>query len=495
MKILTRYIIKEHLSPFLGSLFVIMFIFLLQFLAKYIGQIFGKGLSLLTILELISLNLAWMMALAVPMSTLLAVLMAFGRFSEDNEIIILKSSGISIYRTIRPSLIFGLLITLSMIYFNDQVLPDANHEARKMFKAIKQKKPTLSLEEHIFYEMGNFSFVVDQIEKPLIDEWLSLLEKLGPDYRDKETLDRLKNVTIFDRSKPNITKTINAENGYMVYSKEKKALIFTLFQGEFHELNFTKIEEYQRSVFEKNVVNIPARDFELEETNSSYRSDREMNIGQMQEEVAKNSKQVFEQTQKVIENVSKNFNDLEKLFTIIESDSTNKLASVVSFPQNMKEVTYSAQKKAIRDADRHAQKMKTNVSIISNYSKNVNKFDVEIHKKLSIPFASLMFVLVGAPLGIMARKGSIGIAVLLSLGFFVMYWAFLIGGEKMADRQLVSPFWAMWSSNFIMLILGVYLVWRAVRESSFINWNLIVDFFKRLVRKKSINEKTTSISS
>ena len=208
-----------------------------------------------------------------------------------------------------------------------------------------------------------------------------------------------------------------------------------------------------------------------------------MNIAQMQEEVLKKQDKVNEINEKTINEVSKNFTILENLFAIIENDSTQELQSLAAFPADMGEVEKVARKRAIRTADRYSQKMNTNISILNNYRKGINKFDVEIYKKLSIPFASLMFVLVGAPLGIMARKGSIGIAVLLSLGFFVMYWAFLIGGEKLADRQLVSPFWAMWSPNFIMLFAGSYLVWRAVRESSFINWDHIIEFFKRIVRK------------
>jgi lipopolysaccharide export system permease protein len=117
---------------------------------------------------------------------------------------------------------------------------------------------------------------------------------------------------------------------------------------------------------------------------------------------------------------------------------------------------------------------------VSNYKKNINKFEVEIYKKLSIPFASIVFVLVGAPLGIMARKGSMGVAISLSLGFFVLYWAFLIGGEKLADREFVSPFWAMWAPNVIVFFAGIYLIWRAVKESSFINWDRIFKIFKKL---------------
>jgi len=484
MKILNRYIIKEHIGPFIGALTVIMFILLMQFLVKYIGQIFGKGLELSTILELIALNLAWMLALAVPMATLIAVLMAYGRFSADNEITILKSSGISIYRTIRPSLVFGLVLTLGMVYFNDQILPDTNHAARKMFQAIKQKKPTLSVEEHIFYEMGNFAFVVDQIERPLPDEWLSLESMLGPEYRDQDQLDRLRNVTIFDRSNPKTTTTINAEEGYMVYSREKSALIFTLFRGEFHELDFKKIEEYQRSEFQRHIVYIPATNFELEESNSTYRSDREMNIASMQTEVDKSYEQLNEQLKKTGNDIDDFLIKLNKLFIMSENDTIINLIAANPPPEIKEQQWKIARKKALNSANRLAQKMKVNSNLASNHKKNVNKFEVEIYKKLSIPFASIVFVLVGAPLGIMSRKGSMGIATTLSLGFFILYWAFLIGGEKLADREFLSPFWAMWAPNFIVFFGGVYLLWRAVRESSFINW----DRLKKLVKFSGKNQ-------
>ncbi|KAA3608816.1 MAG: YjgP/YjgQ family permease [Calditrichaeota bacterium] len=478
MKILNRYIIKEHIGPFFFALSVIMFILLMQFMVKHIDKIFGKGLSFLTIFELIIYNLAWMIALAVPMATLVAVLMSFGRFSADNEITILKSSGISIYRIIRPSLFFGLMLTVGMIYFNDQILPDTNHAARKMFQAIKRKKPTLSLQEHIFFELDNFAFVVNKIEKPLPEEWLNLASLLGPEYQNNEQLDRLKNVTIFDKSSPKSTTTINAEEGYMVYSKEKQALIFTLFKGEFHEFDFKKIEEYQRSEFEKHIVYMPAKNFELEASNSSYRSDREMNISQMQEEVLKSSDQANKQIDKVKEDLDSNFKRLNNLFSIIQNDSLELLSKIDTLPAVSDEQHRIARQKAIRTAERYAQKMKTNINLLNNHKSRINKFDVEIYKKLSIPFASIMFVLVGAPLGIMARKGSMGVAITLSLGFFILYWAFLIGGEKLADRRILSPFWAMWSPNAIVFVSGLYLIWRAVRESSFINWDRLLKLFK-----------------
>ena len=482
MKIIYRYLFREHLGPFFFGLSIIMFIFLMQFLVKYVGQIFGKGIPLWTIAQLIVLNLAWMLALAVPMATLLAVLMAYGRFSADNEITILKSSGISIFKLIRPSLLFGLILTLVMLYFNDHILPDANHMASQKMRAIREKKPTLALEENIFYPFPPYSFVTRHIEKSTAGEWLAAESLLGPEYKRDTQPDRLKDITIFDRSDPNKTITINADYGYMVYSPERKALVFTLFNGEYHSIEIKKPDAYQRSQFERNVVIIPARNFELEERESNYRSDREMNIAQMEERVREARQKIKKQNEKVARDIAQEWKEIEKRLLLLTADSS---ASYLSTTASVEKFRWRlARQKAMRVLDRFAQKMKSNMMFIRNQEKVISKYEVEIQKKLSIPFASLVFIIVGVPLGIMARKGSLGVAFSLSLGFFVLYWAFLIGGEKLADRQFVSSFWAMWAANAITFVFGLFLVWRAVRESSFIPWERMRLFFRPGKRNK-----------
>ncbi len=471
MKKLNIYIIKEHIAPFLFALSVIMFILLMNFLVKHVGEIFGKGLGFEIIFKLIVLNLSWMFALAVPMATLVAVLMAYGRFSADNEITILKSSGISIFKIIRPSLYLGMVLTLIMIYFSDQILPESNHQAKKTFRAVREKKPTLQLEEHIFYEIQRYNFLVDKIEKPLPDEWLDLSNLLGPEYNNLETLDRLKNITLFDRSDPKKLATIIADEGYMVYSPRRRSLIFTLYDGEFHEYDNQKQDEYQRSYFNKHTVYIPAEDFELEEKDTEYRSDREMNIKMMNEKVTEYKERIQSEKKKVRRLMNENFSQIDKL--LAEKDSTlitHKTDSLVISELNDLKWT-QAMTKASRIAERHLQQMKTKMTLINQQKKSINKFEVEIYKKISIPFASIVFVLIGAPLGVMARRGSMGVAISISIGFFLLYWAFLIGGEDLADRRFVTPFLAMWSPNIIVGIGGLYLSWRAVKEVSFINWD------------------------
>lgn len=483
MRILTRYIIKEHISPFFFGLFIIMFILLMNFLVKYIGDIFGKGLPAFTIIKLILFNLPWMIALAVPMATLVAVLMAFGRFSADNEITILKSSGISIYRIIRPSIILGVMITLIMIWFNDFILPDSNHQAKLMFRAIRHKKPTLQLEESILYSVGKYTFSVAHIEKPAIDEWVDISKMLGPEYRTQKHVDRLRDLVIFDRREPRKDVTILAKEGYMVYSIPRESIIFTLLDGEYHEFNNTKPDEYQRSLFKKQLVIIPAKEFILEEQSGRDRSDREMNIKMMQAKVQSFRKQAESRKKNIAAQVQRNFKNINALLDSVAVNPELNAADL-KFIHSLTEKKWSnARRKGQRQAERQFQQMRMNQSFIDNQYRSVNKYLVEIYKKFSIPFASIVFVLIGAPLGVMARKGNMGVAMSLSIGFFLLYWISLIGGEELSDRELLTPFFAMWSADILVGAAGLYLTWRAVKETSFIDWQRLSALFKRRINQ------------
>ncbi len=465
------------------GLSVIMFILLMNFLVKYIGQIFGKGLPLWTIAKLIFFNLAWMLALAVPMATLIAVLMAYGRFSADNEITILKSSGISIYRIMRPSLYLGIIITLIMVYFNDQVLPEFNHQAKLMLRAVRHKKPTLQLEEQILYQIGKYTFSTAHIDRPNTDTWVNAGRVLGPEDRDLQKNDRLRDLIIFDHSNPREDVTILAKEGYMVYSKARMALQFTLFDGEYHQLNMQKPDEYQKSLFRKQTVVIPAKEFMLEERNDSDRGDREMSMAMMKQKVRSFKEQIAIRKRKILSNAYKNLVPIELLLkkAFHGPDSLTVRAQDVSIPDKMR---LAAMRKAANQAERYTQQMRMHHSFINSQEKSINRFLVEIYKKVSIPFASIVFVLIGAPLGIMARKGNMGVAISLSVGFFLLYWVFLIGGEELADRQFLSPFVAMWAANIIVGAGGLFLTWRAVKESAFINWERLGQIMRLLTFRK-----------
>jgi lipopolysaccharide export system permease protein len=476
MFLLARYTIREHIGPFIFSLAVIMFVFVTKFIVQYIGKIFGKGLSLGTIIEFVYLNLAWMLALAVPMAVLVAALMAFGRLSSDNEITILKTSGISIYKIIQPALIAAFFITLIMFWFTDRVLPEYNHRARLLFSSISRKKPTLQLEEGIYMNLGKYSILVEDVERSLGKEVVDKSNIIDPEYSDDKA-DQLKDITIFDRSSSDLQRTIIAESGRLVFDKIRESLVFTLYNGEIHEINTKDYSEYRRLQFSRNVFYIPAPDLVFKRDEDEWRGDREMNLKMMKAEVDKYKSSINNELEKIQSDLKEYYPVPDSLKAWLAGKTTlSKLADI-----DVNELQTS-RSKTMRKTQALIQRLKSSEKNIDFYQRQIYKYEVEMHKKFSIPFASIIFVLIGAPLGIKAKKGSLGVGVTFSIGFFLLYWVFLIGGEELADRQLISPFLAMWLANIIVGAFGIYLTYRVVKETTFIRWEKLPKFLQSFFR-------------
>jgi len=467
MSILTRYIIKEHAGPFFFALSVIMFVFVTKFIVQYIGKIFGKGLPLLTIFEFIYLNLAWMFALAVPMAVLVASLMAFGRLSADNEITILKSSGINIFQILRSSLLTAAVLTVLMTIYNDKILPDYNHRARLLYHSISQKKPTLELEEGIYLKLANFNIMVDEIEKTFEDR---ISDTMLDPLPNSESSDKLKNITIFDYSAKDIMRIIIGAHGFLVFDKASERLVLTLFDGEIHEINTSDYSEYRRLNFTRNVFYIPAPEFVFKRTDDMWRGDREMNIEMMQDEISKQKQAIQVQLAEINKNVKKYLIDPD-----IIANRLNVKPANIENPDIASRVPHS---RAVRKTQSLEQQILSSKGNIDHFEKQIYKYEVEVNKKFSIPFACIVFVLIGAPLGIKTRKGSFGVGFSLSIGFFLLYWACLIGGEELADRQLVSPALAMWFPNIVVGAAGIILTYRTLKETTFIKWEKLPKFLR-----------------
>ncbi len=465
MKILTRYIIREHLGPFLFSLFVLMFVFVTKFLVQYINRFIGKGLSLQTILELIYLNLAWMLALAIPMSVLVASLMAFGRMSADNEIIILKSSGINIFQIVRPALLAAVGVMVFMVWFNDRVLPEFNHQARLLFQSISRKKPTLQLEPGVFLKLKKMQMYVEAIERPLKQTLMEKSDLLAPEYDGATTQDKLIHVIIFDQSTSQLQRTVIASYGYLYFDERHGRLVLNLFDGEIHEIDTRKFSEYRRLHFERNVFYIPAPEMVFKREESDIRGDREMSIAMMKERIQMYRQNIAEEQAKIHKLVQKVLPSPQTVQQWVATAADSAPPVTPSPTIGTRLASLQVQIDAARSSIRY-------------YQRQINKLEVEIHKKYSIPFAAIVFVLIGAPLGIKARKGSLGVGFTFSLGFFILYWACLIGGEELADRQLLSPFWAMWFPNVVVGLWGVFITYRTVKETTFFQWERLPRFVR-----------------
>ncbi|MBU2494479.1 MAG: LptF/LptG family permease [Bacteroidetes bacterium] len=456
--IIYRYILKNHFFPFVFSVFTLIAVFLLQFLMKFADKLVGKGLSLWVIFKLISFNLAWMVVLVVPMAVLVATLMAFGGMTQNNEIAILKSSGVSLYKIMIAPLLGGIMVALLLIHFNNSVYPDANHAARILLQDISKKKPTLSLVPGVFsQEVSRYSILV---------------RDLNPNSNE------LKNVTIYDNSEPLKLNIVTAESGKIYFSKDQKKLIMDLTNGEIHESDINNKHIYRKLLFEKHKIAMDAEQFSFQQSSfGGVRGDRELSAQDML---------VIVDSLKLIK--ERYDEELSTKFALYFG------ADTLAPPFQSEEIRKTNKYILLRAGERlnTAQSaINTTINRVQTNAKSINRYWVEIHKKYSIPVACIIFVLIGAPLGTMTRKGGFGVAAGVSLIFFLVYWAFLIGGEKLADRGLLSPFWGMWSANILLGILGIYFLIKSAKERVTIDFSYLQKFLPKKMRIGSAEDENT----
>lgn len=443
--ILYRYILSNHFIPFIFSTITLICIFLLQFLMRFADRLVGKGLDTWIIIKLIVFNLSWMFVLVIPMATLVSTLMAFGNLSQNNEVTIMKSSGISLYRMMISPVLASIVVAYLLFLFNNEVLPDANHQAKVLMSDISRTKPTLSLEPGFFsQEVSNYAILARKI--------------------DQNTND-LFDLTIYDYSNLNKINVVTAKRGKIFFSSNQTKLIMSLQDGEIHESNVNNTGVYRKLRFEKHKIAMNADQFTFQQGGSYSRGERELSI-QAMNYIADSLKQ--------LKNISvKNLRDEVKPYFLLSNEIPFQIRNIyIKVPKNLKNAILERLNTA-KLSITSSQKRIEFVSLeIANY-------EVEIQKKYALPVACIIFVLLGSPLGIMVRKGGFGVAAGISLFFFLIYWAFLIGGEKLSDRGIISPFWGMWAGNVFFAIVGILLIIRTNLEVK----NISFEIFKKVIPK------------
>ncbi len=475
MSIITRYLLRNHVGPFLFGSLTVVFLFLFQFILKYIDALVGKGLSEWIIIQLILYNTAWMLVLAVPMGVLFATLMAFGNMSQALEITVIKSSGGSLFRMMVPLLIAGTVLSFALFWFNDEIMPEANHQAKILLEDVKRTKPTFAIEP------GQFTTGL---------EGYTILARAVD-----TTTGYLYGVTIYDNSNRVRQNTASADTGRIEFNANYTKLLLTLFNGEIHQRVVADVNNYRRIDFAQYKVSIPAAGFNFEKSSSDQvsRGDRELHIRDM--EARQNSCRTN------IEAASARMNNLLQKnidYATFNAQSTDPDARRMQ-PAGIGQ----SREQALRQFEQKMTALRTQIandaSFTAEQQRTIGQYEVEIQKKYSIPFACLVFVLVGCPLGVATRRGNFGISAGLTLGFYIFYWACWIGGEKLADRGLLSPFLSMWGANFIVGAVGILLMikinseswklpgWIYVRRLFSFVWRAIASLFRR---KKQANAET-----
>jgi lipopolysaccharide export system permease protein len=509
-------VLREHVGPFFFSLTALTSLLLLNYIAKQIDDLVGKGLSAGVIGQFFALSIPFTIAMTTPMSVLVATLYAFSRLASENEVTAMKANGISLSRLLVPVLITASFISIGMIAFNDLVLPASNHQLRKLQGDIARKKPTFALKEQIINQVADRQVYLKAM-------------RLLPD-------NRMSDVTIYDLTDVMRRRTIYADSGELAFAANGKDLILTLYEGSTLEVPRAEPNRLQRAKFERNFVRVENVANQLELTRQdSYKSDREMTVCELQNDVARYEAEyikarndlrtaLLDVTNEALNGVPAKVPDISAMTMVNfrsgspapRSPNASLGRAFCDFKARFRKSTakiaaafvpslYAAQ--AVPAQSPPAPATQTPAVVVPPGTQNpvpspaavtppaiqgrmpqapvilsgaidnarirmrdnqryVDQSAVELHKKFAISIACTVFILVGAPIALRFPRGGVGLVIGVSLVIFGIYYIGLIAGESLADKNIVTPFIAMWAANILLTIVGVFLLARMGRESA-----------------------------
>lgn len=452
---------------------IVMFILLMQFLWKYIDDLVGKGLDVDVIAELLLYASAGLVPMALPLSTLLASLMTLGNLGENNELLAMKSAGISLPRIMRPLIIITVAISLSAFFFSNNVLPYTNLKISTLLWDVRQQRPELQIRVGVFN---------DDIEGYSI--------KIAS--RDPKT-NLMRNILIYDHrsEEGNLTVTV-ADSGYMRVTNDEKYMIVTLYSGYTYEemlesrsVRRTNKRKYpaRQNKFDEQVVLLELKGFGFERSNedlfkSSFHAQNLTQLDQARDSLKiEIDKRIQGTSQTLLKNTLLQNPFLKTRDSLgVASFELDKDSLLNTLPENTQ---FTVIERALANA-RSAKNFVSSTSMeLRSRKKHMVRHSVEWHRKFSLSFACFVFFFIGAPLGAIIRKGGLGMPVVVSVLFFVVYYVISLTGEKFARELVWEPQLGMWVSSFILLPLGVFLSYKATTDSVIMN----ADFYINAVKK------------
>jgi len=483
MRILSRYLLRELAAPFLFALGALTSMLLLNQIAKRFGELVGKGLSASVIAEVLLLSLPFIIALTLPMAVLVAVLYGFSHLAADNEITAMRASGVSVAQMLRPVFVAGVLVSCFNFFFIDQVLPRSNTRLATLQMDIGRKKPTLAMRE--------------QAINPL----------QGTDYflrasRIEAGTGRMRNVTIYDLSQPNVRRIVYADSGFMAFEANGRDLRLHLFTGVVHEYRPEEIGTVRVTVYQQNIIR--ARDVanKLELGTSRFeRGDRELSTCEMidrrdlQQRSAGRALRIREQytsrdLRSALRLAVRADDPVPEPETVRHCGRLREVEDFLGryiFPAKAAAQTPARpQTPAAAAADTTGRRGVTvppeaprtvgpivlaSLSSVAEMrseqvmdARQANRLGVEIHKKFTISIACLNFVIIGIALALRFPRGGIGLVLGGSMIIFTLFYICLTAGEEFADRGIMTPATAMWAPNVIIAVIGLLGIRAASRS-------------------------------
>lgn len=470
MKKIYSYVFKQFVSPLMATFFVSLFVLLMQFLWRYVQDIVGKGLDAQTLIEFFSYSLLTLVPMALPLSILLASLMTFGNLGERLELLSIKAAGVSLFKVMRPLIVFVLLISVGAFFFSNKVLPHSTNELRALMHEIEHQRPELALKEKIFdYSMKDMTL------------------KIGSKAHDGSMLYDIMIYNHKDRSHQGSVTV--ADSGTIVFAEDKSYSTITLYDGysysivkEGNDKYDTRKVPYRRDKFSKQVAIIETAEEYKRPDADVYGNHRlGQDLAELHVSVQK-SDSLYQYSQGKLTQILANTSYLDT-HIFKRKDSTyvanpTDLDSVFAYSQ------YSDQVAILATAKDNVTKVQNTLNSKRKgikWRKLIHKqFRSERHRRFTLSIACIVFFFIGAPLGAIIRKGGFGMPVVVSILFFVFYYILDTFGYKFATESITPVWFGMWMSSFILMLTGVFLTWKAATDSVLMDSEVYKQFFKKI---------------
>lgn len=482
IKRLYLFILQTYLPLFFMTLFICLFIVLMQFLWKHVDDLVGKGFDIGVIGELFFYAALGMLPLALPLAILLASLMVFGNLGERLELTAMKASGVSLLKIMSPLIVFLIFVAIGAYHFQDSVLPKAQVKMYTLLFSMRQKSPELEIPEGAFYNQ--------------IEGYNMFVQK-----KNKET-GILYDMLIYDVTKGyGAANIISADSGKLSFGEDKKHLLLSLFSGEsFEDLKDSRENRgrdigklYRRESFDRKDILIPF-DANFNRMDESVMSNQfigknsaELNatidsINHRIDSIGTNygtelqNTPFFNVQPKVTEYIDGKYESVpNKQITLNRPLDIDSAFNSGSFSQRRKIISLAKSK-----VNRINQDYEFRATIMKADRRNIALHEIELQKKYTLALACLVFFFIGAPLGSIIRKGGIAVPIVISVLFFIIYYVIDNTGQKLGKEGIWPAWQGVWLSSAILFPIGVFFTYKAINDSAVFNADAYRNFFRKI---------------
>ena len=486
LKIVDKYILRTFIPLFVMSFAVCWFIVVMQFLWRYIDELVGKGLSGFMLLKIIFYAALSFIPMSLPLGILLASLMTLGNLGERLELLALKASGIRLYRIIRPIMLLVVAMACGLFYFQNDLMIRAQVRMWTLVITAKYAAPEMEITPGVFYTgiPGYSLYAKDR------DAGTGLMHRM----------------MVYDMSRGYLNpRIIRADSGRLVMDKSKKFLVLKLYQGQ-------SFENIQTQSYNTSTDAVPYMlpHFDYSETFIPF----DANI-KMQDEGELSSMYVgknLHQLQQSIDSIRPILDSTRLSYaqvvgaSLIEShygtssyayqDSATRVQAQVRLTQLEQQTRHSKGEDAsltltpqdslqafamARDkADRVKEEASLYIDTDDAQFYQFRTLHQEWHRKFTFPVSCIIFALIGSSLGAIVRRGGIGMPIIISIFFFVVYFIIDSFGTNMLRNESIPIWLGMWLSNIVLFPVGIFLAYKANQDSSALNVEIYVIFFRKL---------------